>query len=537
MRAFLSDLWSHRGFRFTLIAGLSIAAFVTCFYWALNWSGEKRWQRVKAKLEAEGESFDFYSLYPAPIPDEHNFCAIEPLNGIRTPEGTSPEAVAAQKKRDEIKRCVSFLVVPSAYSLGGISTELADWGRLFDMFSGENFDSEKRLTQIYSVRGFDVGGESKSWENVRRAVDRQAPIIGQMAAVVEQRLHADFLPRQTREGLPKSLFKLPVPHLNSVQDLSDLIRFHGMAAIQAHEGQPALRDTQSLLRIAEGADFTTTLIGNVVGVAIRARAMQLTWKLTESRLLQEAELKKLQDEWERCDILSALIRAIRSEMLMQLNAISAIENNPYERWSVLTPTSGPPITSPRFVALYKMIPLGMVIHSKAAMLEFQYRNILSKLKTNGLRGCIENMKQMNALLSEQDGWPHFDMIVMRSFGDPYSSISCMAAYAENQRLQAILACALERHFLRHGSYPAMLQSLDVEFRAGNDLLDVNGEMMHYIVVPSGRFRLWSPGPDGKNDGGKFSNEITTRAYKPRSPHQHNYIGDWVWRYDPAVKVP
>jgi hypothetical protein len=109
VRAFLSDLWSHRGFRYTFIVGLSVAASVTCFYWVLNWTGEKRWQRMKAKLEAEGETFDIYSLYPAPIPDEQNFCAIEPLKGIRTPEGTSTEAVAAQKKRDTISRQVDFL--------------------------------------------------------------------------------------------------------------------------------------------------------------------------------------------------------------------------------------------------------------------------------------------------------------------------------------------------------------------------------------------------------------------------------------------
>lgn len=537
MRAFLSDLWSQRGFRYTFVIGLSIAAFVTCFYWVLNWSGEKRWQRVKAKLEAEGESFDFYSLYPAPIADEQNFCAIEALNGIRTPEGTSPEAVAAQKKREEIKKQTAFLMIQSAFSIAGYSTHLADWVLPVDTFIGETFDAEERLEKIYNAGAFHVTTEIKSWSNVQQAVEKQAPLLGQMAAVVDQRVHADFLPRQTREGLPKDLYRIPTVHLNSVQPLSNLLCFHGTAAIQAHEGQMALRDIQSLLRLAEGTDSTLTFIGNVMGAAIRSRAIQLTWALTESQFLQESQLGKLQNEWERCNVLTALMRAVRSEMIMQVDSITVTEDNPNERWFIFAPTSGPPIASPKFAGLYNMIPRGLATHSKSALLEFEYRYILNPRKLNGLQGCIENVKTMEAVLNAQTGWQHFDMIVTRSCAYTYNTLTSMAAYGENQRRQAVLACALERHILRHGSYPETLDSLDSEIRGSSVLFDVNENVMHYLLVPGGRFRLWSSGPDGKDDGGKFRNELITSAYKSKSPYQRNYIGDWVWRYDPAVKVP
>jgi len=64
---------------------------------------------------------------------------------------------------------------------------------------------------------------------------------------------------------------------------------------------------------------------------------------------------------------------------------------------------------------------------------------------------------------------------------------------------------------------------------------VNGEKTHYTLVPGGRFRLWSPGPDGRDDGGKFGVELS--GARQRSPHHESYLGDWVWRYDPEVKVP
>jgi len=532
MRAFLLDLWSHRGFRYTFLTVLSIAAFWFMLHLALNWSGEKRWQRIKTQLEAEGETFDFYSLYPPPIPDDQNFCAIEPLNGIRTPEGSSPEAVAAQAKRKAIMQQISFLMVPNSTGIGGQSTNLSNWAVLFNMFTGESLDTNKRLKEIVDAGTFPV--EAKSWVGVKTAVERQAPIWGTLAAAVEERRHADFLPRQTRDGLPDMLVKLPVPHLNSAQHLANLLRFHGFACTQAREGGSALSDIQSMLRLAQGADATLMLIGHLVGTTIRTQAIQLTWGLNEARILQESDLAKLQNEWRRCDILASNLRATRSEMITGVDSIAAIENRPNERWFVFAPTSGPLVSSPRFASLNRMIPRGLVTHSKAAMLEFQRHHLLYSLKMNGLRNRFNAMETMEDDLSSQTGWQHFDTIVARSFAGTYGLISRMVAYSENQRLQAILACALERHFLRHGSYPATLEALDPEFREKNDLLDVNGEKMHYSLVPGGRFRQWSPGPDGRDDGGKFSVELS--GVRQLSPYTYSYQGDWVWRYDPAVKA-
>jgi hypothetical protein len=533
MRAFLFDLWSHRGFRYTFLTVAGIGSFWFILHLALNWSGEKRWQRIKTQLEAEGETFDFYALYPPPIPDDQNFCAIEPLNGIRTPEGTSPEAVAAQAKRDEIRNQLSYLMVPNSVGLGGQSTKLADWALPPNMFSGESFDSNMRLKEIIDAGALPI--EAKNWASVKTAAEKQARILGTLAAAVEERRHADFLPRQTREGLPDILVKLSVPHLNLAQDIVKLLRFHGFACIQAREGRPALSDTQSMLRLAQGADATLLLIGHLVGTNIRTQALQMTWGLIEARVLLESDLSKLQNEWIRCDIMASNLRAIRSEIVIGVDSLSAIEDSPNERWFVFTPTSGPPISSPRFASLNRMVPRGFVTHSKAATLEFQSRHLLHPLKMNGLRNRYKAMKIMEADLDSQIGWQHFDMIAARTLTESYGTISRMVTYSENQRLQAILACALERHFLRHGSYPATLEGLDPEFRGKNDLLDVNGEKMHYALVPGGRFRLWSPGPDGRDDGGKFGVELSSA--RQRSLHHESYLGDWVWRYDPAVKAP
>ena len=48
----------------------------------LGWEGERLWQQAQARLKAEGETLDFMTLVPKPVPDEDNFFAVEPLKDI-----------------------------------------------------------------------------------------------------------------------------------------------------------------------------------------------------------------------------------------------------------------------------------------------------------------------------------------------------------------------------------------------------------------------------------------------------------------------
>jgi len=104
-----------------------------------------------------------------------------------------------------------------------------------------------------------------------------------------------------------------------------------------------------------------------------------------------------------------------------------------------------------------------------------------------------------------------------------------SALAENNRRQILLACALERHFLQHGSYPFTLETLadkEVPKTAFDDT------PMHYATNADGRFRLWHVGPDGQDDGGMFAGE-KSKEKKHANPRNLDYLGDWTWRYEPA----
>jgi hypothetical protein len=527
MRAFLSDIWSHRGFRYTFIVGLSLAALVTCFYGVLNWSGEKRWQRVKAKLEAEGETFDFYALYPLPIPDDQNFCAIDALNGIRMPEGPTPEAIAAQKKREEIKKQTAFL----RFSLFAAIN--------FDAFTeGRGPDYSAILEVLKVEKALPLSGDPMTWAEVKTALETEAPILSVLGTAAKHRLKADFLPRPTRAELPEMLMNQTNPHFDLTHNLADLISFHCIVCLEAEDHEAALHSALALARLSQGSNNNRTVNANLTGLCLQSEFHQLVWLMLHSRRFDDASLALLQKELQMTNSVNATLACFRSEMAMDVASIEYLERHSQDRWDTIYPVIAEDSMSIRSAygpALSKFIPAGFIEHNKASTAELEWKLIIKPLSKKGLKNVRSDIVLLESFLDSTSLWFNPDTILARWPLSVFSHPLCWSALNEDQRRQAILACALERHFLRHRSYPKSLQSLDAQFRAGNDLLDVNDEPMHYELIPGGRFRLWSPGPDSRDDGGKFALELGSLTLM--GLYTDRYRGDWVWRYDPAVKVP
>jgi len=61
--------------------------------------------------------------------------------------------------------------------------------------------------------------------------------------------------------------------------------------------------------------------------------------------------------------------------------------------------------------------------------------------------------------------------------------------------------------------------------------DVDGQSIRYALDPGNtRYRLWSIGEDGVDDGGMVKS-VSPR--KPKYPRPWSEpVGDWVWEYPP-----
>src|SRR5262245_56844852 len=68
-------LFSRRACRRWLIVLAWMVTIVPLFYGIKNWRGCGPWKQFREQAEARGESFDFKTFIPSPIPDDENFAA------------------------------------------------------------------------------------------------------------------------------------------------------------------------------------------------------------------------------------------------------------------------------------------------------------------------------------------------------------------------------------------------------------------------------------------------------------------------------
>jgi hypothetical protein len=85
---------------------------------------------------------------------------------------------------------------------------------------------------------------------------------------------------------------------------------------------------------------------------------------------------------------------------------------------------------------------------------------------------------------------------------------------QTQVNQTVIACALERYRISHGSYPVSLDALVPEYLTKIPHSLITGKSMNYSLNPGGTFQLWSPGWNLKSLGGK--------------PGEYRGEGDIVW---------
>jgi len=110
--------------------------------------------------------------------------------------------------------------------------------------------------------------------------------------------------------------------------------------------------------------------------------------------------------------------------------------------------------------------------------------------------------------------------------------------AEAYRRLAIAACALERHRFATKSYPATLDSLAPRFLRQVPVDPMSGKSLNYQRLEDGSFRLYSVGPDGRDDSGYFERQppVSARARGDSAQEENTEIPvgiDWVWPTQPA----
>ncbi len=512
MTSFLHRRWSRR-LLWTLITLITLWVLLAV---VLNWTGQRRWLRLKVELDAEGETLDLLKLLPPPIAGAQNFAAIEPLNGIRLAPGDSPAAKAAQAKRDAINKSCEFLHDDR------VSQALAS----DSLRHAQPPDLAKIITALREQKQLDLPPNADA-KALRHALEQHLPMLPQLAEAARTRSEVEFLPRWDSASLPENLFALAMPHCTTAQDLTRALRLHGLACLESGDPAAAVGDVVAILRLAEGALREPFLIGHLVGINQQQTAAELTWVLMQKRVITAEMIQPLQQGFHDLDIPASLLQATRGEMAAGADMGELLERDASHAAELFSMMSDGKSTSAFDSVLMLSIPTGLFTHMKTSLVQAEWEQLVRPNRNQGLKTALVVPDPMDVWLKNQSLLRRPDNLLARVALPAVGQVRRSSALAENTRRQILIACALELHFLKNGSYPPKLEDL-----ANTPIRAFDETPMHYRTSPDGRYRLWHPGPDGKDDGGALAEEKLQKK-KDASPRSTGYLGDWTWSYEPA----
>jgi type II secretory pathway pseudopilin PulG len=159
-----------------------------------------------------------------------------------------------------------------------------------------------------------------------------------------------------------------------------------------------------------------------------------------------------------------------------------------------------------------------------ALMAVNEQGCVSPSKCATAAGLVDKFLQGNR--SRSSLWLSYEKPAKRmlaAMAIPNCSRAMQTATRNQTRVNlALVACALERHRLAQGEYPATLDALAPQVLAQipHDL--IGGAPLKYQRTADGKFLLYSIGWNETDDGGKISRD------KDGLVNSSATDGDWVW---------
>jgi len=457
-----------------LFAVVCLVTLCGLFITVENWRGKRAWDLYQRQREAVGDSFDWQSVTPAPVPDAENFAAI-PLFAELFPKPPKKPRLDA-------------LRLPDCHDAGG------DW----HLGRAENLAAWRRC-----FTNDDLLAALKVYE----------PILSQITEALQQRPKCRF-PVRYEEHVNALL-----PHLMHLRNAARIYRLRALAELAAGQTDAALEDVRLGLRLADTIKDEPILISFLVRATLLELAAQPVWEGLAAHRWDDRQLAALQTEFANADQLAAFARAVRGERLCAYNVcrwlIHQTEARPLLFGQLANAGAQPVLT--KWIGC--AIPTG-----------WWYQNMvtLDRLYTEVY---FPTMDLKNRRL-DPHAWQAVEETFQRKPRSPYNILSKLllpalsacalnAASSQTTADEIVIACALQRHRLAKGTLPDTLDALVPEFLAKvpSDIMD--GQPLRY-QHDGDRFKLWAVGWNRTDDGG------TVETSGDKNPRWEKKKGDWVW---------
>lgn len=479
-----------------------------------DWQGRRAWEAYRAEAEKRGVVFDLEKLMPPPVPDAENFAAT-PL--LRQYQSGNPEFGESRAKRGQQASDSPILLQDPRLK--------ESWPNKQNWMLGQRWNLAELQSYYRSSTNFPSWPTARTaGEDVLKALTRFDAELAELHAAA-QRPRVRFNVQLTEDGVSTL-----IPHLQAVRSTLVAAALRSVAASAVGRTNEAFADAQLAFRLADTLRDEPVLIGHLVRIASQSIALRTMWEGLVDHRWTDAQLAHWQADLGKLNFGVELRHAMAGERALGNRAIGFMRRNPRMLFSI--DVSGERGIMPPDSPSVHVLPGGWFYREQISYNRMFDDYFVAALPSGEGKFDPALIRAKNAAMTDElkrEHGPSRAFLRNRVFCTlllpAYDKTVLRTCQAQTFTQLAIAACALERHWLVRGSYPESLAALAPEVAKQLPHDPMSGQPFHYERTADGRFRLWSVGWNGKDDGGTVA--LTgTPASKSRNLDFEQ--GDWVW---------
>ena len=508
--------------RVVLMVLLSLITSIMLAYSLEQWRGEHAWRGVVNAHAATNDSFEIQAVIPTPPPvaDSENFWAaplLQPAFKFHTVQSETGEyLVHVSDDTNGIARLKALQLPPR---LKGMSR----WTKSAMMFGGW----EAIFRAAPNFRGaFDSG--RKPAENVLWALKRWDKDLAELDAASRKPLAQAPLNQGGKWGQYTE-------GDGYIRQAGQILSLRAAARAATGDFDGAVADIEFIERLARSLDQATAVYSHLIARSVRADEFSVLKDGMTTHAWNDAQLQRYQLIFEtqlaRPD-LTTLLKTERNYNLAVLDKLPA-------GLDALSKGNDRPFEDPIDELMVMATGRGWIRQNEVTTVQY-YDHLLpvAKLWTSGqlttqqlakslfdTRGQITGIRNPanlgNHLLIPDRPIPYSYLAryVNDCHGGAQFYLFSLSTTIAKSHIAAI-ACSLERYRIGHGRYPADLKALVPKYMREVPLDSCIDQPFHYRPTDDDWFVLYSVGPDGQDNHGRY-----------RAPYnQDNYgqVLDWPW---------
>ncbi|MEI6861461.1 MAG: hypothetical protein WCL04_04335 [Verrucomicrobiota bacterium] len=462
------------------IAATLLAAFVI----EENWRGDRAWAAVERDLRARGEPLDFAAFATPPIPDERNLFKAPALADLFLAYNSDLNLGGIRASNEPQKKALSTAAQIS--NMVATSTNYEPDGRLRGRIKPES---------IVTTPGDPTGDLHLAQTKLLQAKLIVGPLSTEPAediliAMKPVETLLDAVCQAARER-PDAWLSMQLPTDEPSLDAGFLLELgrslgtRATAKLALGRTDEAFADLAGLLALARATRTGGPILFPLVGEAMRESAADAIKAGCRRHLWTDAQLVLFGVSLADFQPFAQFKKSLQFERVWMVQSIDSPPRKLAHGEMGLT--------------LPRWLFHGWVQQNKVSGSHALDEELASFEASTGrvFADRVLNLRQTSVALHKSRSpyvWVTAKMVL--NIGQIISGLGV----SENHLREAVAACALERHRLTHGSYPATLAELVPAFIAAVPADVFSGQPLGYTRTPDGGFKLTSLADDGKSEG-------------------------------------